>query len=366
MNRKIYYFTGQYLIGGSLFNLFSLLARNGLIISLVYIPRFFYLLIMNLLLSPFNCLEEILYGRRINSVIIQQDPVFILGYWRSGTTCLHNILSLDPRFGFLTTTHAFFPGMVILGKNMLPQLLKKILPEKRLIDEVDMAPGYPQEDEFVMANTSRFSFFHGFVFPRKGSEYFKKYVLFQQLNTRELDAWKKTYMACVKKLAFINPGKILLLKNPANTAKVDLLLELFPGAKFIFLYRNVYETYLSNLRTIEKMVSVNQLQTTHGKMSFKEMNRYYPEVMRKYQTDKSKIPAGNLVEIRYEDLIKYPLEQVRNIYNKLQLNGFEGVEEKIKEYINSQKEFTLSHYQINKQIMEMIDNEWNIDSIGYQ
>ena len=48
--------------------------------------------------------------------------------------------------------------------------------------------------------------------------------------------------------------------------------------------------------------------------------------MQKLLADKSLIPAGNLVEVRYEDLDKEPLAQLRKIYETLSLPGFAEAE----------------------------------------
>ena len=46
-----------------------------------------------------RCIEQRRYGRQIMRERIQ-PPLFILGHWRSGTTHLHNLLSLDDRFAY--------------------------------------------------------------------------------------------------------------------------------------------------------------------------------------------------------------------------------------------------------------------------
>lgn len=52
-------------------------------------------------------------------------------------------------------------------------------------------------------------------------------------------------MLTVKFIAFRNKGKQLVLKNPPNTERIPYLLEMFPKAKFIFIYRNPYVLFYS-------------------------------------------------------------------------------------------------------------------------
>ena len=49
--------------------------------------------------SLFRWLEQRLYGSQVKDVEIS-PPLFVLGHWRSGTTHLHNLLTLDQRFAF--------------------------------------------------------------------------------------------------------------------------------------------------------------------------------------------------------------------------------------------------------------------------
>lgn len=43
-----------------------------------------------------NIWERKVWKRRIEAVRIEKPPVFVIGFWRSGTTLLHNLLCCDP------------------------------------------------------------------------------------------------------------------------------------------------------------------------------------------------------------------------------------------------------------------------------
>ena len=44
----------------------------------------------------FNLWERLRWRRRLDALKIEKPPVFIVGFWRSGTTLLHNLFSCDP------------------------------------------------------------------------------------------------------------------------------------------------------------------------------------------------------------------------------------------------------------------------------
>ncbi|TFG37549.1 MAG: sulfotransferase, partial [Candidatus Aminicenantes bacterium] len=65
---------------------------------------------------------------------------------------------------------------------------------------------------------------------------FDRYVMFEDVSPTVVEKWQAIYLRFLKKLTFSSGGKRLLLKNPANTARIRVLLELFPDAKFIHVY----------------------------------------------------------------------------------------------------------------------------------
>ena len=67
----------------------------------------------------------------------------------------------------------------------------------------------------------------------------------------EFEAWKQEFVFLLKKISLANHNKQLVLKSPPNTARIKLLLSLFPNAKFIFIHRNPYEVYVSNKQVLE-------------------------------------------------------------------------------------------------------------------
>ncbi|GAH11808.1 unnamed protein product, partial [marine sediment metagenome] len=42
----------------------------------------------------------------------------------------------------------------------------------------------------------------------------------------------------IKKLYYKNGDKLLILKDPIDTANIDLLIELYPNAKFVHIIRD--------------------------------------------------------------------------------------------------------------------------------
>ena len=58
-------------------------------------------------LRPSGRCRRLFFGRRIRNTAIPEEPIFVIGHWRSGTTLLHELLVLDPRHTYADTYACF-------------------------------------------------------------------------------------------------------------------------------------------------------------------------------------------------------------------------------------------------------------------
>ena len=90
--------------------------------------------------------------------------------------------------------------------------------------------------------------------------------------------------------------------------------------------------------------------------------------MKSLLEQKKLIPDENLIEIRYEDLVANPLNQVKEIYKNLNLDGFQKAKPEFIKYLDSKKDYKTNVYKIDDKIIEKIKNNWNftLDLWDYQ
>ncbi|MEO0448178.1 MAG: sulfotransferase, partial [Verrucomicrobiota bacterium] len=129
---------------------------------------------------PISGLEKIFYERTLRDEKLKEPPVFIVGHWRSGTTLLHQILSLDPRFRFLdfgqmATPHEFLGPI----HQFYRSLVGRALPEDRGYDRVKLSLDAPQEEEIALASFNRLSYYGAYYFPTEMMRHFREAVLFE-------------------------------------------------------------------------------------------------------------------------------------------------------------------------------------------
>ena len=356
----------QFLAGGSFRNWVHLVAANGGV-DWRYWIRSLYVSIVALLGAPFRAYENARFGARIAATPIREAPIFILGHWRSGTTHVMRLIARDPVFAVVTFVHTMIPGLY-LSSPLFRAILASSLPKVRPMDNVSVSPDAAEEEEYALGNLSPYSFYHALSFPRKMREIFDRYVLFEGVDRNVIEQWKSIYHHFLKKVTFSSNGKRLLLKNPANTGRIPTLLELFPDAKFIHVYRNPYVVYSSTMHWLDKELAPTALQDVDEEMVREHALRNYEKLMLRYEEDKVLIPEGNLVEVRFEDFEANPLDEVTRIYQALGLTLTPEAQTQMQQYLLSVKGYKKNTYRLDHRTRRELARRWGfmIRRWGYE
>jgi hypothetical protein len=216
----------------------------------------------------------------------------------------------------------------------------------------------PYEDEAALAVLCPWSFFHCLHFPRNAEEQYQKSIHFQGFSTEEKNQWKATYLKFIKTILYMNPGKRFLSKNPPNTARISTLLELFPDAKFIHIYRSPYLVYLSTKKMRMKVLDKLALQDASEEEIEKQVVSNYIRLMNSFFEQKEQIKTDRFVEVRYEDLIRDPMKHIQRIYETLKIPGFKTATPAMMKYLERQSEYKTNVYSIDQRIVQHVDKNW--------
>ena len=90
-----------------------MLRENGFSVDARFWPRAILTTLSSASNSVIARIEDWRYARSVQNTRIA-PPLFILGTWRSGTTHLHNLLSLDKRFAFPNLYQVTYPRTFLL------------------------------------------------------------------------------------------------------------------------------------------------------------------------------------------------------------------------------------------------------------
>jgi hypothetical protein len=235
------------------------------------------------------------------------------------------------------------------------------------MDNVLLNMDGPQEEEFAMAHSCGLSFYVGWFFPKSMEKLFDRYALHEGLSERELARWRRSYLYLLKAATLHAGGKRLVLKNPVNTCRIGAILEIFPDAKFVHICRDPYGVYQSSLHLYRSVLDFVSLQTIDDSCIEMYVLKFYRQMMERYLEDRDRIPAGNLVEIRYEDLVEHPVPEIERVYGELGLPGWEGAREDVAVYADSQRNYTKNAFSISESDIEKVQEHWKFafEAWGY-
>ncbi len=329
------------------------------------LPRFLLENLVSACLLPVHLMERHLLHETVNRVR-DPEPLFILGHWRSGTTYLHNLLSLDERFAYCSNFQAIVPrGMMLLDR--VRDFFQFFLSPTRTIDNVPLSPVSPQEEEFALARMGKESYYHSFNFPQVSGEFFDRYVLLKGIGAEEIAALETNYRLLVKKLAFQAMKSHVLLKNPVNTARLLFLRKVFPRAKFVCIHRNPYELYESTLNLHRKLRASSSFSNYSEEVLKADVLRQYKLMMEAFFKQKEHIPAHQLIEVRYEDLVRHPQSQVEKIYSHFSLDLNPNFTVALENYLDSIRSYQKNSFSISQETLGLIRQEWGdwIQRLGY-
>jgi omega-hydroxy-beta-dihydromenaquinone-9 sulfotransferase len=345
------------LIGFTRFSNILRLSHYAIGIHPRYLLRLLLVVSSSLINLPLGFCERVVYGRKIAQTQIA-PPIFIIGHWRSGTTYLHNLMTQDSNLGYLSMYQSIVPDCSLVGQDWLKQLLAKILPIKRPMDNMIWPMDGPQEEEVALCKTLATSFYTHFLFPSKSQHLFRKYVLMEGASSRAIAEFKEKYYQLLQIATIHARGKPLVLKNPVNTARVKLLLELFPDAKFIHIHRSPYDVFRSAKNLHKTLTPITTLQTLNANRAEETIFTLYEKMMHRYLKERSLIPAGNLVEVRFEDLEQNPLKEMQKIYEELNLPNYDQVKSAFEAYIATQKSYQKNQLQLSPEAQQKIEQRW--------
>ena len=331
-----------------------------------YWGRLAQILALSSLAAPLRLAEWLRHSRELARVRLAEPPLFVLGFARSGTTHLQNLLAHDPRYGFLTVFQMVVPTFSLIGRGRLKRLMEKGMEaqgqQTRPMDQVKITLDAPHEEDVALSNRSHRSFVHALSFPGLARRLYQRYVLLgsggESLPERELRRWERDYLRVVRKIALHAGGRPLLLRNTVNTGRVADLLRLFPDAKFLHLVRNPYTVYPSILHLYRTLLPLYRLDDYDWPEWEEFLTEAYVGIMEKYLAERSLIPAGRLAEVRFEDLERNPLGELERCYRELDLPGWEAARPPIESYLQTLRGYRKNRFEFDPALRRRVEERW--------
>ena len=312
----------------------QLLAHNGFRISPAYFHRAAFVTATSLGNSVCALIDKARFGADIAKTEIRNPPLFILGHWRSGTTLLHDLLSRDvAQFNFANTYRVVNPLTFKTTENFITKALPGLVPPTRPMDNMELKFSSPQEDEFAPLLMTLKSVYMGISFPNNTADY-EKYLSFKDVPERERSEWKDAFHMFCQKLS-LDDRRSLVLKSPPHTARIKMLLEVFPDARFVHIHRDPYRVFQSQRHFFDTACWYTYFQKPDLDAIDEGILNRHEAMYDAYFEDLALIPEGNFCDVAFDDLEADPVGQIASIYNQLALPGYETLKPSLEAYVAS-------------------------------
>ncbi|MBT9505961.1 tetratricopeptide repeat-containing sulfotransferase family protein [Rhodoferax sp.] len=188
------------------------------------------------------------------------DPVFLIGFPRSGTTLMEQILDSHPNIQAMEEK----PAVSLMAE--------------RALEMMDWQPGFLTD-----------------------------------LHESQLNELRQIYFMAVAKYINLRPDNRLIDKMPLNTVLVPIIARVFPNAKFIVAIRHPCDVCLSCL--------MQNFAVNAGMANFFNIENtvnFYSQVMDSWLHYSEQLPL-NFYQLRYEDLIENIPQKSRELLDFLGL-----------------------------------------------
>ncbi len=252
-----------------------------------------------------------------------EKPIFIVGWFRTATTSLHNLLSLDPQHRAPECWELCYPAVEVDDPQRdYRRRFNRLQNKFRLADVVGPEQKYAHElraenlEEcfFLMANSAvnlqQIMGMGGYQYARE---------LLKEDMTQVYKELKQQYQL----LDSQRPGSQWVMKCPYHLWHLDDLLKAFPDARIIHTHRTAVKAVPSvcSLSGIMSKPFVKDFSPERHGAFFKEFCR---EGIDRAMKVRPTLPSEQLVDVRLDDLNDDPEGTLRSIYEHFDLEWDEA------------------------------------------
>ena len=303
-------------------------------------------------------LDNIFYPDHLKQEV--EEPVFIVGNFRSGSTFLHRLLTKDDKSTSFSSWEIYMAPSVV-GRFFFRWLMKinysignpvkriiglfnRIVEKEAVMHEIGLNEA--EEDGQVLFHIwSTFDILAFFPFPAL----VKDYIYYDdQIPDEEKERDMRYYSEIVKKHIYAHGGRRYISKNPSYSPKVRTLHQQYPDAKFINLVRNplqvipssisLYSKHCHNYGDPEAEYVLQDTVIEHSKHWY-----YYPHQYLK------QLPPDQYIRVRYKDLVTDPQKTIKHIYKQFNFEISPEYEQVLKAEAEKAKSFKSKHkYSLKK------------------
>lgn len=281
-----------------------------------------------------------------------EDPIIIVGHYRTGSTYLHQLLNLDPRLVAPSLLQCTYPECFNAAKPFASRIVARFLPSTRTFDNVRLSIDSPQEDEYALMRMGIRSVLEDVVFPRSG-----EYALLKKdpaFNNEEPSVWAEALRSFVNRVSASGGGRRVVLKNPLHSYRIERLAQMYPNARYIHLCRHPYDMVPSAARMWSTVGKENTLRREWHAPGVAEVARGAERMYRRLEEGLAAVPRSRKCTVTYESLSSGPVEQLRRIYKHFGLTLSPGFQANLPAFLKDSRGYRRRTYALSPAEREII------------
>ena len=348
--------TGVVWMGCGFGGLWRLLAGHRFRVPLTSLPACAFDLGCGLFNSVLGGLQDLLLSRSVARVALDDDPLFVVGHWRTGTTLLHELLDLDARHRCPTNYECFVPRHFLISQRWLKPCIRFLLPKNRIADSMPVEWDLPQEDEFALLALGMPSPYLSMAFPNEPPQFGQYYAL-DELSPGELARWEQTLTRFLRQLIWNRSGRPVL-KSPPHTFRLPVLERLFPQARYLHIVRDPYAVFPSTVKLWKSLFAAQSYQRPAYEGLDGRVLSTFCRMYDSFEAGRRRVDPQRICDVRYEDLVRDPVGQMRQVYRLLELGDFEPVAAAVEAYFGQRADYRPSRYELTLEQHAAVTERW--------
>ncbi len=312
------------------------------------------ILIVTLINFISRLLDELLFPN-YKDIKIKQ-PVFIISNPRSGTTFLHRLMCLDEeKFVYNLLYHTTFPSITFYRiiqffstiDNKIGKPLHKLIEWINSMmfkgwDEIHATGFNKSEEDEGLHFISGISPSVGLVTPFLKD--FRELYIPDRLDSKEKENIKRYYYATIQRWMYaLGSDKIFLSKTVMSSGRLEMLHEVFPDVKIIFLIRNPYQAIPSFTSMFAGPWATLFPDVPENSAAYREWGDLGISYYKYFYEQKQNFRKENFITIPYTELVNNPKDTVLKIYEQLKLDVSPAFLEKLEKATSTARTYKSTH-----------------------
>jgi hypothetical protein len=288
--------------------------------------------------------------------ITQQEirrPIFITGWYRCGTTYLHNLLAAHPQSRAPLYWELTHPCPAVDPRKFEP---RKLIRKTQLAHHIHryLAPGFNRAHSMPAEEPEEC--LHLFENAGMGTTAFfiteAKSIAWWLLD-QDFGPGYRFYKDQIKILNWLRPGRRWVLKWPFHIWHLDALLEVFPDATVIHIHRHPQEAIASvcSLAALAREPFCDRIDNQALGQFWMDYN---DEGLKRGLASRVKATSDQIIDVCYADLVTHPLAEIQRILDRIGLerdeawlNALSTGRQKLQEKNRDRHQYALSQFGLD-------------------